>query len=125
MNWDRWPNFTEAEFRCKGNGECRMDEDFLDRLQYLRNRFGRPMPVTSGYRSPEYNAKVSTTGTAGPHTTGKAADIRVSGKDAYDLIKLAIEAGFRGIGISQKGAHASRFIHLDMVDAGRPTVWSY
>ena len=33
---------------------------------------------------------------------------------------------WKGIGISQKGKHKSRFIHLDTIDSdNRPWVWSY
>jgi hypothetical protein len=53
----------------------------------------------------------------------------VSGKDAYELMSLAMEKGFSGIGVSQRGPHEKRFLHLDtMEDSGthlRPWVWSY
>lgn len=104
-----------------------MDADFVARLDALRDSYGLPMTVTSGYRCPVHNQRVSTTGAAGPHTTGKAVDIAVSGRNAYALLRLAYEYGFTGIGINQKGA--SRFVHLDtLTDAAgqpRPWVWSY
>jgi uncharacterized protein YcbK (DUF882 family) len=80
------------------------------------------MIVTSGYRCPEHNQNVSSTGPDGPHTTGKAVDIGVSGTDAYDLALLAMQMGVKGIGINQKGT--GRFIHFDFA---RPqfTIWSY
>jgi uncharacterized protein YcbK (DUF882 family) len=114
--------FKPQEFACKHCGENKMDSDFTLWLDSVRHEFGRPMIVTSGYRCPEHNQKVSSTGPNGPHTTGKAVDIGVSGKDAYDLVLLAMQMGVKGIGINQKGA--SRFIHLDM---SRPTnmIWSY
>ena len=47
----------------------------------------------------------------------------------YRLIRIAIEAGMTGIGISQRGPHEKRFIHLDDMDNSgehpRPWVWSY
>lgn len=120
----RWPHFSRSEMACRGNGECRMDPDFMDRLEDIREDFGRPMLVTSGYRSPEHNAKVSYTGHTGPHTTGRAADIAVDGEDAYTLLKLALAHGITGIGVSQKGA--DRLLHLDMVKNDlRPRIWSY
>jgi hypothetical protein len=43
------------------------------------------------------------------------------------VLKLALEAGFTGIGVAQKGS--GRFMHLDdlLNDEGqpRPTIWSY
>ena len=123
----RWPNFGRHEFACKGSGQCRMAPLFMDKVQLLRERYNKPMRISSGYRSPEHNAKVSSTGTEGPHTTGRAVDIMVSRGDAYLLLKLALEMNFTGIGISQKGEN--RFIHLDDLTedetAPRPTVWSY
>jgi uncharacterized protein YcbK (DUF882 family) len=85
--------------------------------------------VSSGYRCPDHNNEVSSTGLNGPHTTGKAADILVKGMNAYLLLQAAMKSGrLYGIGISQRGKHESRFLHLDMVESGqafRPTVWSY
>ncbi|MEO5330361.1 MAG: D-Ala-D-Ala carboxypeptidase family metallohydrolase, partial [Magnetococcus sp. THC-1_WYH] len=54
----------------------------MDRLENLRREFNRPMPVSSGYRCPMHNARVSKTGFSGPHTTGQAVDIVISGEDA-------------------------------------------
>lgn len=120
----RWPHFSRSELACRGSGECRMSPEFLGLLEKIRAEFGHPMPVSSGYRSPEYNMKVSDTGLTGPHTTGMAVDIVVAGKAAYDLVRIAMLNGMAGIGVSQRGG--MRFIHLDMFDSPkRPTIWSY
>ena len=122
----KWKNFTEAEFKCKC-GNCdggQMIAEFMDKLQALRDAYGKAMPVSSGYRCPAYNTKVSATGPSGPHTTGRAADITVRGKDAFTILKLAFFGSFTGIGVNQKGA--TRFIHLDdLSHPPRPNVWSY
>lgn len=121
-----WPNFKRSEFACKGSGECRMDPAFMDKLQALRIEYGKPMVVSSGYRSPDYNSAVSDTGVDGPHTTGRAVDVLVRGSDAVQLLGLALRHGFTGVGVSQKGN--SRFLHLDMAPADkypRPMIWSY
>ena len=124
-----WPYhyFTETELACKGTGECKMDPAFMLRLERLRMVFGKPLIVTSGYRSPAYNAKVSGTGQDGPHTTGRAVDVSIRGADALKLIDLALECGFTGIGVKQSGD--GRFLHLDDLPAApgrpRPTIWSY
>lgn len=122
-------NFPESELRCHcGCGRADMKQATLDRLQRLRDRFG-PMTINSGYRCPDYNAKVSHTGSTGPHTTGQAVDVKVAGNKALQLITLAIECGFTGIGVSQKGPHDGRFVHLDDLPNGpgqpRPWLWSY
>jgi len=126
MDWSRWPNFKESEFRCKHTGKCHMDSTFMDRLQRLRTAFGRPMVVTSGYRDASHPAEAAKT-TTGSHQLGRAVDIRVTGPDAFRLVTMAPEFGFTGIGVQQKGN--VRFIHLDDLPPGvgfvRPTIWSY
>lgn len=123
----KWPNFRPDELACKGSGTILVVPDFLDRLQRLRAAYGKPMVISSGYRSPAYNAKVSHTGEHGPHTTGRAVDVLVSGADAFKLLRYALGYGFTGIGFQQKGDHATRFIHLDDIEDWniRPAVWSY
>ncbi len=64
------------------------------------------------------------------HTTGQAVDVSVSGGPAYELLGIALEEGFTGIGVKQKGAHKGRFLHLDDLEYKpgehiRPTIWSY
>lgn len=123
-------HFEHSEFDQKGlpGSGFKMDRDFLIHLDELRERCGFPFVVSSGYRTPDYNASVSNTGTTGPHTTGKAADILVSGAEAYTLLRYAMSMGvFTGIGIKQIGS--DRFIHLDTCEKvdgiARPAVWSY
>jgi hypothetical protein len=124
----RWPNFTPAEFACRGSGKLLIVPAFMDRLQRLRNTFAKPMPITSGYRSPEHNRAVSSTGYNGPHTTGRAVDIRIAGEAADKLFDLAKPHGFTGRGIRQHGDWSGRFLHLDDLTAPehpRPRIWSY
>ena len=127
IDWSDYPNFTEAEMRCKcGCGRADMKPSFMMTLQRMRNAYGMPMVVTSGFRCPDYNDRVSKTGRNGPHTTGRAADIKVSGENVYHMMGRAYAVDVRGIGLKQHGAHASRFMHVD--DLGgpvRPRVWTY
>ena len=84
------------------------------------------MHVSSAYRCPEYNDRVSSTGESGPHTTGRAIDILVSGQDALRLVTIAIEHGMTGMGLSQKGDYTSRYCHMDDLTEGvRPHIWTY
>jgi len=124
----RWPHFSFDELKCKGTGSLIVDPRLLDKLESLRILCGFPLHITSGYRSPEYNKKVSSTGENGPHTTGLAVDIAVSGAPAWTLVSFATHLGFKGIGVQQKGPFPSRFIHLDLLAAPqypRPALWSY
>lgn len=122
-NWGRYaPYFSELEFDCKHCGKNEMQPEFMDALLRLRVAFNRPMIISSGYRCPDHNDRVSSSGIAGPHTTGLAADVHVTGTEARLLLELADE--FHRIGVNQRGAHSGRFIHLDILP--KPgTVWSY
>ena len=117
--------------RCKcGCGRADMKPAFMMTLQQVRNAFGRPMIVNSGFRCPDYNAKVSPkTGRNGPHTTGRAADIKVAGPNAFYLWNAAMAMDMRGFGPVQHGPWDERFLHLD--DLGdtiahpRPRIFTY
>ncbi len=103
-----------------------MNKIFLDRLQRIRGIYGRPIRITSGFRCPVHNDKVSNTGLVGPHTTGRAADVGVALEDAFDLTAIAFTQGISGFGFKQKGPHEKRFIHLDDLEVGpRPRIWTY
>lgn len=121
-----WKYFTEKELACKHTGRCAMDPEFMKKLDLLRELFGGPLTVTSGFRDrshPEERGKV----VPGAHAQGVAVDLAVSGKDAIRVLELAIGIGFTGIGVAQKGA--GRYIHLDTApsrpEAPRPNIWSY
>ena len=129
MEWepDRWPNFSLDEMRCKETGECQMNPLFMDRLQEMRFRYGKPIIITSGYRSPNHSIEARKA-TPGFHSRGRAVDIRCRGIECYELVKLAFECGFTGIGISQR-QDQPRFIHIDDIGPTesryRPTLYSY
>lgn len=122
FDWDRWPNFTQSEMACKHTGKDGMRPETMDRLQAVRIAYGKPMPVTSGYRDATHPIEARKAA-PGAHASGQAVDIAVGpGQDVYELVQLAMAHGFRGIGISQRGGQA-RFVHLD--DLPRFAMWSY
>ena len=121
-------HFKNAELQCRcGCGRNEMDEDFMRRLEELRVEVDFPMVLTSAYRCPDHNAKVSATETVGPHTQGKAVDVKIAGEQAFQLVKSALALGFHGIGINQNGDWERRYIHLDIADipGNRPRIWTY
>ena len=124
-----WPHFTPREMRCRYSNGVMIAPDFMDRLERVRQRFEKPMRVTSAYRTPLYNAQISGTGVRGPHTTGQAVDVAVYGADALRLVRLAIAEGFTGIGLKQHANPAYRFVHLDDLPTAlgqpRPWIWTY
>jgi hypothetical protein len=73
----------------------------------LQETYGSPLTVTSAYRDPETNARVG--GASGSqHLHGNAFDIDVSGlsiEERVELIRMAQQAGFRGIGVYNNSLH--------------------
>jgi uncharacterized protein YcbK (DUF882 family) len=131
-----WPNFSIKEIAQRSAGWEKgitpvvIIPDTMDKLQLLRNWCGFPLRITSGYRSPEYNDKVSGTGKDGPHTTGRAFDIACYGESALKVIYFAHKIGFTGIGVKQSGPFPFRFVHVDDLEGHetkgpRPWIWSY
>ncbi len=130
IDWSKYKNFTEDEFRCRcGCGAADMKEEFLEILQHIRNLVGFPLRVNSGFRCPEYNARLSSTGLNGPHTFGKAVDFGVFGPQYHAVLGHALALGITGVGSQQKGLIRSRFLHLDTIQPGgvhpRPWGWTY
>ena len=125
MSWES-PYFSSEEMSCSHTGLEKMDARFMEMLTELRVAYAKPLRVTSAYRDITHpiEAKKSK---PGAHATGKAADIAVERGEAYEVLKLALEIGFTGIGVAQKGS--GRFLHLDICEPEdgmiRPTVWSY
>ena len=97
-------NFSDKELSCSCCGENKMTQETVDALQGLRESLGRPLKLSSAYRCPKHNSKVSSTGKSGPHTTGCAIDIACSGKEAWELLSFAMILSkiWKGIGVSQK-----------------------
>lgn len=118
---DSSEHFSREELQCKHTGSCEMSEAFLQKLEDVRNKFGKPMKVTSAYRHESHPVEARKGSLSGYHVQGRAVDVAVRGEDAVELIQIALECGMGGIGVQQKGS--SRFIHLD--DRENRTIWSY
>jgi uncharacterized protein YcbK (DUF882 family) len=111
-----WPNFSYEELACQHTGTMNLSKEFLIALQELRDAYGKPMKITSGYRSPQHPIE-SKKSSPGYHSVG-AIDVAVSGEDAVKLLTLALNLGWTGIGIN-----VPSFIHLDRRE--QPTIWKY
>jgi zinc D-Ala-D-Ala carboxypeptidase len=118
-----WKNFNLDEFKCKcGCGNVSVHSDLLDLLQTARNNIGA-ITISSAYRCPEHNNKVSSTGEDGPHTTSKAVDIHVSNSQHRKQLIDYFTNKVTGLGI------AKTFIHIDILTSDevphRPNCWLY
>lgn len=117
LSWkQRWPHFSPREMACRCCGELYKGDGplpeelmlFLDGLEEVRERWGRPMVVNSGHRCRVHNAAVG--GTAESRHLEIAADIAVPEEEQARFAKIAEEAGFTGIGVYP----ARGFVHIDM-----------
>ena len=52
------PSFRVREFACKGSDVVLIDDELVVLLQCIREHFGKPVHITSGYRTAEHNAAV-------------------------------------------------------------------
>lgn len=114
---------TDALLACSCCQAKGMEESFLEIMDEIREEVGTPLFVTSGYRCPIHNYNVSSTGTTGPHTTGRAIDIRCTdSRLRYKLTKAGLDRGMRV-------TPAKSFIHFDDLnnhpDYDKDVMWWY
>ena len=92
--------FTESEYKYVYNIPSHVAIENMKRicgwLEVLRDRYGAPIIINSGYRSPQLNKRVGGVATSN-HVTGCAVDIRCSGAEqaidyAYILKSYAKES---------------------------------
>lgn len=80
-------HFKVKEFACRSGSQVVFIDDYLySVLEILRNKLGKPVIITSGYRTPEWNAKCGGAKYS-YHMRGMAADIRVNGISPKELAK--------------------------------------
>ncbi len=102
-------NFKVNEFACKGKGCCSktsVDSKLVEYLQKIRNHFGKPVTINSGYRCATHNKNVGGTSNS-YHIKGMAADIVVEGVKPAEVAKYAESIGVLGLGLYDT------FVHVD------------
>lgn len=107
-------NFKSTEFDCHGNGCCLstlIDDDLVKYLQKIRNYFGKPVNISSGYRCSTHNKNVGGA-TGSRHAKGQAADIYITGVKPAEIAKYAESIGILGIGLYETNADG-HFVHID------------
>jgi zinc D-Ala-D-Ala carboxypeptidase len=120
--WDTIVHFSPDEFDsadAPGSGR-RMNVEFVKLLDLLRDRIGKPIHISSGFRTEERNQIVGGKPHSA-HTKGCAVDIDCWGSDdRFKIVSWALELGIKRIGIGES------FVHLDMdFDKPQDCIWLY
>ena len=100
----------------------KMNPEFLEWLEELREAYGKPIRINSSYRDPNHNEKVGgVSKSAHTEIPCSAADIHCpSSLDRFALVTLALKMGCQRIGIGET------FVHLDFSNKKpSPRMWTY
>lgn len=111
--------------RCRDGSWQHMDINAIETLNYLSKLLGDPLiQINSGYRSPDYNAKLSrkneNVARNSLHMYGQAIDFSIPGIPIREVCSYALYArnimGYGGVGYYPSAG----FVHLD---SGRTKEW--
>ena len=121
----RYFNYTEFDSPDELGSGKQMSEKILDMLDLAREKFDKPIKITSGFRTEAYNQDLKARGykasSKSSHLKGLAVDIHCNNsKDRFELVDILLDVGFNRIGI------ADTFIHAD-IDEDKPShvIWTY
>lgn len=100
-------NFKVREFACSdGTDTVFVSPELVEVLQRIRDHFGRPVTINSGYRTEAHNRAVGGASYS-QHKYGTAADIAVSGVTPLEAARYAqsLLPASGGIGLYKWGVH--------------------
>ena len=110
------PDFKVRELRCRdGSDTVMVDETLTVVLQCIREHFGKPVTITSGYRTAAHNAAVGGAKSS-QHLLGRAADIRVEDVSVEDVAAYAesLMPDWGGVGrYPVKAGRTTGWVHVD------------
>ena len=109
-------SFRAKEFACKdGTDPLFVDSELVQVLQAIRDHFGAPVVITSGYRTAAHNRAVGGSRSS-QHLLGRAADIQVQDTDPLAVAAYAesLMPGWGGVGrYPVKSGRAKGWVHVD------------
>lgn len=121
-------NFNLSEFDC--NDDSTTPDNVIvnlqllaEQLQVLRDFVGKPITISSGYRSPNYNDNVIKGAKNSQHKLGHAADIRVEGVRASEIHGIISELIKDGRMKEGGLGRYSSFTHYDLGFNGKKRRW--
>lgn len=90
-------NFKVKEFACKDKSDTIiLHEEFVQKLQQIRNHFGRAVNINSAYRTRVHNKREGGSSNS-YHIKGRAFDLAIKGVNPNDMAKYAQSIGINGI----------------------------
>ena len=104
----------------QGSGQL-MSKELLEILDEVREDYGKPIHITSGYRTEAHN-KIVKGKKDSSHLKGLAVDVAcTTSRERFELVRLFLEYGITRIGI------ADTFIHIDIDDEDKSpnVIWTY
>ena len=79
-------NFCAYEFACNDKSdEFKVATELVETLQQIRDHFGKPVLISSAYRTPAYNISIGGSSRS-QHCLGTAADIHIAGIDPIRIV---------------------------------------
>ena len=118
-------NYSEFDSPDELGSGKNMSPEILEILDLAREKYDKPIKITSGYRTKVYNEGLKKRGyKASPnssHLKGLAVDIHCNNSKArIELVDILVDVGFNRLGI------ANTFIHAD-IDKDKPQnlIWTY
>lgn len=110
------PGFKVREFRCRdGSDAIMIDQTLVVLLQAIREHFGKPITITSGYRTAAHNTAVGGAKSS-QHLLGRAADIQVADTtvEAVAAYAESLMPDWGGVGrYPVKAGRAKGWVHVD------------
>ena len=110
------PAFKAREFRCRdGSDAIMIDQTLVVLLQCIREHFGKPITITSGYRTTAHNKSVGGAKSS-QHLLGRAADIQVADTtvEAVAAYAESLMPDWGGVGrYPVKAGRAKGWVHVD------------
>lgn len=109
-------NFCVREFACKdGTDKILISDALVELLQAIRDRFGAPVIISSGYRTPAHDKRIGGSG-SGYHTKGMAADIYISSVPPIKIAAFAQSLLGRSGGVECGAYSFGGYVHVDVRD---------
>jgi len=112
----KYEEFDSPDIQGSGQMMC---DTIIEMLDQVREEYGKPIRISSGYRTEEANLKAGGVKNSS-HLKGLAVDIKVkNSRERYKLLFILMKY-FHRIGV------AKSFIHVD-IDEDKPqgVIWVY